>query len=383
MAGSSLRILHCLRAPVGGLFRHVCDLAEAQAALGHDVGIVADASTGGAAAQARLQALEATCALGVVRFAMARMPGPGDVSVAIRVAKTAKALRPDVLHGHGAKGGAYARLAGTWLRRGADRPVRAYTPHGGTLHYSPTSPTGLVFLTLERLLSRRTDVFLFESDYGRQMFAEKVGDTGGIVRVVHNGLRPAEFEPVVPAPDAADFVFVGELRHLKGIDTLLAALASLNRSGGATAVIVGAGDEGAQLQRTAADLGLGDRVTFAGAMPARQAFARARCVVVPSRAESLPYIVLEAAAARLPIVATRVGGIAEIFGDQADRLVPPDDPQRLAAAMDRIRRDPAAARVDADKLSAYVERRFSLEGMAKGVLDAYISTLSSPALKAS
>ncbi|WP_436641041.1 glycosyltransferase family 4 protein [Microbaculum sp. FT89] len=374
MPTEPLRIVHCLRAPVGGLFRHVCDLAEAQAERGHLVGLIADASTGGATATARFERLNQVCKLGITRFPMARLPGPGDVAVARRIGRLAGALKPDVLHGHGAKGGAYARIAGTRLRENGPRPIRAYTPHGGSLHYGKLSPAGFVFLAVERHLASRTDVFLFESEYGLRTFTDKVGPPPGIVRVVHNGLAPDEFTPVVAADDAADFVFIGELRALKGIDTLLEALARLARDGaGPTAVIVGAGADGDKLRMTAETLGLAARVRFPGAMPAREAFQLGRCVVVPSRAESLPYVVLEAAAAGLPIVSTDVGGIPEIFGVQADRLVPPDDPERLAAAMGRVLDDPNRAKDDARALSEDVAGRFSIAGMTDAILDAYVT----------
>ncbi len=376
MANDPLRIVHCLRAPVGGLFRHVCDLAQAQAERGHLVGLIADSLTGGDAARARLDALGPVCRLGIERFAMSRLPGPGDIRAASRIGGLAAAWNPDVLHGHGAKGGAYARLAGTRLRKGAGRPIRVYTPHGGSLHYGSSSPAGIVYLALERYLARRTDVFLFESEYGLRTFSEKVGAPPGLVRVVHNGLAPSEFTPVVPAGDAADFVFVGELRAIKGIDTLLEALAILARGANPpSAVIVGAGADGEKLRAAAARLGLNARVRFPGPMPAREAFRLGRAAVVPSRAESLPYVVLEAAAARLPIVATDVGGIAEIFGDQAGRLVPPDDPGRLAAAMKLVLDDPEAARRDAGALAGDVAARFSLDGMTDAIVDAYATAL--------
>ena len=81
--------------------------------------------------------------------------------------------------------------------------------------------------------------------------------------------------------------------------------------------IVGDGPDRQRFETQAADLGLGGAVSFTGAMPARTAFARGRLLVVPSRAESLPYVVLEAAAAGMPMIATRVGGIPEIFGPDA------------------------------------------------------------------
>src|SRR5262249_1178512 len=157
-------ILHVLRAPVGGLFRHVCDLACGQARRGHKVGVIADAARGGAQTEAALDELSRELALGLSRVPMTRDVGASDFSAARHVAARAADTGADVLHGHGAKGGAYARLV---------RPshaIRAYTPHGGSLHYRWSTPAGLLYLTAECVLKRRTDLFLFESRYGRDAF---------------------------------------------------------------------------------------------------------------------------------------------------------------------------------------------------------------------
>src|SRR5690606_32842235 len=112
MASRSLRILHIMRAPVGGLLRHVVDLAREQSARCHDVGIIADSSTGSSSAAATLAELGATLALGVTRVPMSRQIGSLDWSALAHVKQRAADTEADVLHGHGAKGGAYARLAG-------------------------------------------------------------------------------------------------------------------------------------------------------------------------------------------------------------------------------------------------------------------------------
>src|SRR5689334_18964249 len=125
-ADRPLRILHVLRSPVGGLFRHVLDLARGQAARGHQVGIVADASTGGERADAAFAALSAHLALGLTRAPMSRDLGASDISAQRHVAQRAHETHADVLHGHGAKGGAYARLV-------SGTAIRVYTPHGGSL----------------------------------------------------------------------------------------------------------------------------------------------------------------------------------------------------------------------------------------------------------
>lgn len=368
-ATESLNILHVLRAPVGGLFRHVIDLARGQVARGHHVGLLADSSTGGAQAEATLAELAPKLALGLVRIAMSRQVGPSDVVACAHVARRAADVEADVVHGHGAKGGAYTRLAR------ALRGIRVYTPHGGSLHYDWSTPSGFLYLTSEREMMQRTDLFVFESAYGRDVFRAKVGDPGTRARVVHNGVTAAEFAPVPADRHATDLVFVGELRMLKGVDTLIKALAILARDGRrTTTTIVGLGPDRAAFE--AAARSAGDAIRFVGAKPAREAFALGRLLVVPSRAESLPYIVLEAAAAGLPMVSTRVGGIPEIFGPDAGALVPPNDPAALAQAIGSALQNPAAAQAAAQRLKARVHDQFSADVMTQTVLAAYAETLA-------
>jgi glycosyltransferase involved in cell wall biosynthesis len=367
-----LKILHVMRAPVGGLFRHVVDLARGQADRGHAVGILADATTGSDQAEAVLADLAPALALGVARVPMSRHLGPRDVAAWRAVRALARRHAADVLHGHGAKGGAYARL----MPRG--EAVRVYTPHGGSLHYSRRSPLGMIYLTLEQALMARTELFLFESDYGRQAFNERIGTPQSPALVVHNGVGEAEFAPVTPEPDRTDLLFVGELRLLKGVDILLAAIALLKSQGvKATASIVGDGPDAARFRAQVAELGLGGHVQFAGPLPARTAFAKGRILVVPSRAESLPYIVLEAAAARMPIIASAVGGIPEIFGPDAPALIQPGDPAVLTRAVGQALADPELILNLSKRLQERVRASFSIDTMVKQVLSGYAQVLVS------
>jgi glycosyltransferase involved in cell wall biosynthesis len=367
-----LNILHVLRAPVGGLFRHVVDLARGQAARGHSIGIIADSTTGAADAEATLTDLAPRLTHGLRRIPMSRHIGPRDIGAARAVAQAAAACHANVVHGHGAKGGAYARLAR------AGRAIRVYTPHGGSLHYSPRSPLGILYLSLERLLLPLTELFLFESEYGRRVFGESVGEPKALSHVVHNGVEETEFAPVELQPDATDLLFVGELRRLKGVDVLVEAIGLLAREGRAvSATIVGDGPDAEAFRGRVAALGLTGAVGFAGAMPARTAFARGRVLVVPSRAESLPYIVLEGAAARIPLIATAVGGIPEIFGPDAGHLVLPGDAAALAAAIRSTLDNLAAAREHALQLQIRVHAGFSVDAMTDHVLAAYAQAMGS------
>ncbi|MHA6298946.1 glycosyltransferase [Devosia sp. CAU 1758] len=369
MSGDSLRILQVLRAPVGGLFRHVADLTRALAAHGHSVGIVVDSLANDAQTERLLTALEADASLGIHRFAMPRLFGRGDLKTPFAVSALARRLDIDILHGHGAKGGFYARLAAY----GRGKAKVFYTPHGGVLHFPADKTSGRLFHRVERLLMPRTAAIIFESAYAQKTYSALIGAPTCRSLVIHNGLRPEEFEPVLSVENPADFVFVGELRALKGIFPLVEALAHVVRPDGTPARLVMAGDgpDRQALEALIEQLGLSDRVALVGSRPAREVFAMGLCTVVPSLAESLPYVVMEAAAAQLPVISTRVGGIAEIFGPTADRLVSPGDPLALAAAMNAALADPAEAERDMRVRLAHVRSEFAVDRMAGAIESLY------------
>ncbi|PZQ17825.1 MAG: glycosyltransferase family 1 protein [Ancylobacter novellus] len=366
-----LRIVHVVRSPVGGIFRHIADLAVAQAAAGHSVGLVCDSLTGGAFEDARIASLGPHLALGSVRLPIARSVAVSDLSALARVLRILEPLAPDVVHAHGAKGGVFGRLVGAWL--GRRRPVaRFYAPHGGSLHFNRGSREGMLYFAIERALERATDALIHVSAYEKRVYEEKVGRPKCAAVVVRNGLGPEEFTPVEPAPDAADFLYLGMLRDLKGVDVLLAALKRLHDKGvAATAAVIGDGPDEARYRAFAAEAGIAGHVRFLPPTPAREAFALGRCVVTPSRAESMPYVVLEAIAAGLPIIATNVGGIPEIFGPDAGELVPPDDPQALAAAMERARAAPETAKAAAIERLRHIAGEFSLKEMSSRIENVY------------
>jgi glycosyltransferase involved in cell wall biosynthesis len=374
----SLKILHCLRAPVGGLFRHVMDLAAEQIERGHDVGIIADTLTGDRLTGPRLEALKPKLKLGLTRVAIPRLPSHLDVRAVRVVMDVATQTNCDVVHGHGAKGGAFARVARGALRRKGRAVASFYTPHGGTLNYRPGSIESRVYCQLERKLSTWTDGLIFESAYAHDMFGRLIGFKDVPRKIVPNGLQASDFATVVHQPDPADFLFLGELRPAKGIDVFLRALAALSKTQNVRAVIVGSGPDEAEMQALAATLGLKASVNFTGALPAQDAFTRGRCFVVPSRAESFPYVVLEAAAAGLPLISTNVGGIPEIVVGTDTPLVPAGDVAALEMALRAYLADPEFARGRALRLKQNVASKFSVGGMTGSILDFYAQRLSRP-----
>ena len=369
-----MRILHCLRAPVGGLFRHVLDLAVEQAKRGHDVGILADSNAEDRLTDSKFANVAPALTLGVLRTPMGRRPGFSDYAAARTVTAHARGLKLDVLHGHGAKGGAYARLAARQVKREGQSVKAFYTPHGGTLNFKPSTLEGRVFLKLERVLEQFTDGLIFESAYAARVYKERVSATDVPKRIIPNGLQPDDFIRPDPIADAPDILFIGELRDIKGVDVLLEALSVLNKSRRVTATIVGAGPDDAKLKARCPELGLNDCVKFTGALPARDAFRLGRIMVVPSLAESFPYVVLEAAAAGLPLIATSAGGIPEIVYGTDTALIDPGATQPLVDALNAVLDDPAAATARAKNLRANVAEKFTVAAMTSAVLDFYALT---------
>ena len=362
-----LRILHAVRAPVGGIFRHILDLANGQAERGHYVGIIADSLTGGERAEAALKEITPRLKLGVQRIAIRREPHPTDLLVWLRFMFLIRRLRPDVLHGHGAKAGAFVRL-----RRRSKNKIRIYTPHGGSLHYPLVTFKGALYGHLERALMNNTELFLFESAFARDTYQRTIGIPKGLVRCVFNGVTADEFDPIVKAADATDLAYVGEFRQIKGADLLIDAAARLRAEGKpVTLTLGGDGEEMDALKAQVQKLGLTEAVHFIGHVKARYGFSKGGLLVVPSRGDSMPYVVIEAAAAGIPMVAAKVGGIPEIFGPHTDALFAPSNVDALADAIKTALSDPAAALDRARSLRKRVLIHFSQKAMVEGVLAGY------------
>jgi glycosyltransferase involved in cell wall biosynthesis len=367
IADQPLRILHAVRTPVGGIFRHILDLANGQVDRGHHVGIIADSLTGGERAEAALAAIAPRLALGVHRLAIRREPFPTDVLVWAHITRLIRRLKPDVLHGHGAKAGAFIRL-----KTGSKGTIRVYTPHGGSLHYPLNTIKGALYSRLERALMDSTDLFLFESTFARDTYQRTIGTPKGLVRCVFNGVTAEEFDPVVKADDATDVVYVGEFRHIKGADLLIDAVARLHADGKpVTLTLAGDGEELAALKAQIQKLGLTEAVSFIGHVKARHGFSKGGLLVVPSRGDSMPYVVIEAAAAGIPMVAANVGGIPEIFGSHTEALFAANIVSAMADAIEIALEDPEAAQARAKSLRERIFLHFSQKAMVEGVLAGY------------
>jgi len=367
-----LRILHAVRAPVGGIIRHILDVANGQVDRGHEVGIIADSLTGGERADGLLADIAPRLKLGVHRLPIHRQPHPVDIISGLRFRRLVERLRPQVLHGHGAKAGVFVSLTPR-----VDNNIRVYTPHGGSLHFAPNTIEGAFYSRLERSLMDRIDLFLFESAFARDTYRRVIGSPAGLIRCVFNGVTANEFDPIVPAADATDVVYVGEFRRIKGADLLIDAIAQLHAQGRSiTLTLAGDGEETAALRAQVAQRDLTNAVRFIGHVKARHGFAQGHLLVVPSRGDSMPYVVIEAAAAGVPMIAANVGGIPEIFGPHQDALFAPNSPSAIAGAIVAATADRDAVLTRAKTLRERIFLHFSQKAMVEGVISGYFDAFT-------
>jgi glycosyltransferase involved in cell wall biosynthesis len=138
-----------------------------------------------------------------------------------------------------------------------------------------------------------------------------------------------------------------------------------------TLTLAGDGEEMTTLKAQIERLGLTHSVRFIGHVKARYGFSKGRLLVVPSRGDSMPYVVIEAGAAGIPMVAANVGGIPEIFGTYNDALFAPNIVGAIADAIEIAMEDPEAALARAKALRERIFLHFSQKAMVEGVLAGY------------
>lgn len=195
---------------------------------------------------------------------------------------------------------------------------------------------------------RSADFAVAISDFGRSQLMAFVGeDHWSKLHVVHCGVEPDRYPPRARDGRGSGLrvLSVGRLAQVKGHGVLLQALAEMRaRDVDATATIVGDGPKRAELEKLARSLGLADAVSFTGAVGQDEIdrhYEDADVLVVASFAEGIPVVLMEAMAHHLPVVATRVMGVAELVRDGENGLLArPGRPDELAAALERLAADP-------------------------------------------
>jgi glycosyltransferase involved in cell wall biosynthesis len=341
----------------GGPVEHTVTLAAGLAERGVDV----RATCASADVAARLAAAGARATVIPLRHQL-------DAGGALRIRRALAGV--DVVH-------AQDRRAGLWTRllppAGA---ARVYTVHGLPEPYLPP-PAGSVrpslrariaYRGVDALLARQADAVITVSHAVERELVTRLGWPAERITVIPNGVD-------LGAPPVPRGELVGTLTSfdpVKGLDVLLDAATALPQ---ARLALFGEGDSAA-LRKRARSLGLDGRVSFPGHVRARDALARMAVFVLSSYMENAPLALLEAMAAGVPVVATRVGGVPELVPEGTGLLVPPGDPAALAAAIGRLLDDPELARAQAEAARQHAEAGGGAAAMVDRTLALYKGLLA-------
>lgn len=352
----------------GGLERVVIDLARAQAAAGHDCQVVCLFEAGSLARE-----LEDA---GVPVVACAKRDG-ADLRATLRMRRAFASQRTEVLHSHNGIAHYYATLAALGL--GVGRVVN--TRHGmGCVN--PQSRREWLF----RQAMRRTDLAVAVSEAAGRRLVELGSAPARKLRIIPNGIHTGPFRERTDAdrerlarslglPPGTPLVgFVGRLNWAKDLEAMVAAFALVHaRRADAALVLVGEGEERAAVEAAIGRAGIGHRVFLLGdrsdvaeLLPAFSMFA------MSSVSEGYSIALLEACACALPIVATSVGGNAEIVADGLSGFVVPErDPKALSAGILRLLEDPGRAAEMGRAGRAWLLANATFEAMAAKYQAAY------------
>lgn len=386
-AGVPVRVVRIIsRMNVGGPAIHVMNLTAGLAEPFPTVLVTGDVAPG----EANLLQEAIARGLPIVHLPeLGRAVRPWDDLVAfVKLLRLMRRLRPEVVHTHAAKAGALGRVA-AWL---AGVPIRVHTFHGHVFdgYFGPRATR--VVLAIERLLARITTTVVALSP--RQ--AEDLASRYRIcrrerIRVVPLGFDFARFDGVneqrlrtqfrrelgIP-PRHRVVSIVGRLAPIKNHALFLRAAVRVRAR--TTFVLVGGGDQEPVLRELVRELGIEDRVRFAGwRSDLERVYAGSDVVALTSDNEGTPVCVIEALAAGRPVVATAVGGVPDVLEDgYLGVLVERGDEAAFAAALDRLLADPALCAELAERGRTAARRRFGVRRLNEDVERLYRDLLGHP-----
>lgn len=392
-----MRILFLLRNAEGGIRTHVVTLMRGALEHGHDALLITDLKQADGGFHKVLE-MEPEIRKRVVSIPMKSAPGPWDLMTlwllfvglkSARVSDSSQVIEFDAVHGHGAKGGLFARLCRTLgILPKSTRVI--YTPHGGSLHKMHGWIFNRIYIWIEKWLARYTDVVLCESRYTLEQYEARVGRNPAPSGAPSVALSRNGIDPIVPILDPwpeglgrivpVKLRAFGLLRDIKGFDVLIQAGHFLRQRGYRAEIeISGEGKCRKSLERLVRDLKLRPEDQTGVSVEihhetsnAIHEMREAHIVIQPSRFESFGLVSLEAQATGCFTIASKVGGLVDVVDDgKTGLLVEPSNPEALADAVEWALKHPDEAHTIRARGVKRASTEFSSENMIEGALSSY------------
>ncbi|MCF7908147.1 MAG: glycosyltransferase family 4 protein [Candidatus Omnitrophica bacterium] len=356
-----MRILYITTAAAfGGATKHVVHLMRYFAAKGCRVGLVAGP-------EPRL--MQAAKVIGAKVFPEPHFIYPispyHDLRALISVWRAIKFFKPDIISSHSTKAGLAARLSAAWERK----PV-IFTAHGWSFGEGRSFGKRWFLSWLERLAAKSTVKIICVSEYDYRLALKFRIAPPNKLAIIHNGIDPApigeadrmKIRKELKLEKATVITFVGRLNPQKDLSTLIKAAKLIAK---AKIIIVGDGPLRQQVQGMIGKSNLADRVVLVGEQKRVEEFLVASDIfVLSSNWEGLPRSIIEAMLAKLPVVATDVGGVSELVKNSVTGfLVPPRDPAALAGALEKLIEDKKLRKDMGEAGYQRALRKFSLDRM--------------------
>ena len=330
---NKVKLLQIVGEPVGGIRKHVHTVLKGVDGQKFELHYCYSTLNMDSSFQYEINSIEFSLnsALGL---RIHKLPHYRDILNVFRILKFVRQNDIDIVHGHGAKAGAYARLVKCLAN------VKCiYTPHGGVLHDSFGMFASWVYLSIEKLLKPFTDLVVVESRYSKNKYLQKVGNLKGRVILNYNGVSMPktkikniplglEYKP----SGVTRLAIFARLHQTKGQEIAIKAL--VNLPGTHTLHLFGDGPYKNRLLQLASDLSLQDRVFFHGDLPSAELFMEyIDVVLIPSSFESFSYVAVEAMMMRRPVIASAVGGLEEVLDEGSGILLKNIDEVKLSKAV--------------------------------------------------
>jgi glycosyltransferase involved in cell wall biosynthesis len=356
---------------VGGIRKHICDLALNS--IGSNSQSIAYCSNNHDSVFAENFPQIQESLVSSVGLVIPRRPAFQDASNILTLVRFVKEHNVDVLHGHGAKGGIYARVVGLITRKKV-----VYTPHGGVLHAMFSPFESFLYKWIERLLAPFTDVLLFESEYSRDRYQSFVTARHSGCIVNYNGVMKPNIEKLRIASNELELknrasfnlAIFGLLRPEKGQHYAITALQDLVKRGLDVSLhVFGDGPDRHKLEDLSSELGVKDKVSFYGNVSnPLEWMLKIDLVLVPSEFESFGYVAVEAKSVGKRVIASDVGGLKEVLAEDPGSRFPMGDTSAIANLVEAII-------ADNSHLQCAPEVRFRLEDMIDKTMAIYSSFL--------